>query len=446
MNLRVDRSTAVVAAAALAAGGIVGVTVAAVGPAVAGSVALAVVVLTLLRSPGVALALYLFIPPFLKGYLQPFVPVDLTAILGLACALHVAYGMIARPVKIRHRALVLWIALLAMITVGSLYAPDQNLAFSRVLNWLALVMAPLLVVFWVAEDQREVERFIWTCLAVALLVVILTAGEFSPSQRLAPGTLSTINVGRASLMVPIITFFYLMRDGPSWLRGPLLVVTPLALLISIAAAARGPLLLFVALAAALSIWHLARGHRPSSRAVASLTVSVLLLGIIATVTPLPSVSLDSFVRLAAYATGAGTTVDGSIEPRLDAADLAISIFEDHPAVGAGTGAFTHYSQTIPTLSTIQNPHNIVLEIASDWGVMGLVLFLVLVLVAIRQRPPASVWTAVWAVFLFLGANAMLGSFFDYREFWGFGLLLLAAPVAGRPAEGLLGAPVSSTAS
>jgi hypothetical protein len=35
------------------------------------------------------------------------------------------------------------------------------------------------------------------------------------------------------------------------------------------------------------------------------------------------------------------------------------------------------------------------------------------------------------VFLFLLANLLLGNFFDNREFWGFALLLLAAPVAVR---------------
>jgi len=57
---------------------------------------------------------------------------------------------------------------------------------------------------------------------------------------------------------------------------------------------------------------------------------------------------------------------------------------------------------------------------------------VLVLAAIRRRPAAPVWTAVWGLFLFFLANAMLGSFFDNRAFWGFALLLLAAPVAVRP--------------
>jgi len=430
VNLQVSPSKAF-AAATLSASAIAGLAVATVGPQAAGIVAGAAVVVGMLRSPGMAFALYLLVPPFLKGLLQPLVPFDLTVALGLACVLHVAYGVVARPVSVKVSALVLWFALLAMITVGSLYAPDQDLALSRVQNWVGLVLLPLMVAFWVASDQREVERFVWTCLAVGLFVTLAALLAFSPSQRLVIGFSSTINVGRASLMVPIIVFFYVMRDGPTWLRGPLLTVLPLTLIVSLAAGARGPFLMFLAVAAALSIWHVARGRRIAKGLVASATAAVLVLAIIAVATPLPSVSIDRFDRLAAYVAGGDTPADGSLDMRLAAADLSVSIFEDHPALGAGTGAFAYYSQMVPLISAMENPHNILLELAADWGVMGLVLFAVLVLAAIRRRPAAPVWAAVWGLFLFLLANQMLGNFFDNRPFWGFALLLLAAPVAVR---------------
>ncbi len=430
VNLQVNQSTTL-AAAMLSASAAVGVAIAVVGPQVAAIVAGAAVAFGLLRSPGVAFALYLLVPPFLKGLLQPLVPFDLTVALGLVCVLHVAYGVVAKPVRVNGIALVLWFALLAMITVGSLYAPDQGLALSRVQNWVGLVLLPLLVAFWVASDQREVERFVWTCLTVGLFVTLAALLAFSPSQRLVIGFSSTINVGRASLMVPIIVFFYVMRDGPTWLRGPLLAVLPLTLIVSVAAGARGPLVMFLAVAAALSIWHVARGRRIAKGLVAGAAAAALGLAIIAVATPLPSVSIDRFDRLAAYVAGGDTSADGSLAMRLAAADLSVSIFEDHPAVGAGTGAFAYYSRMVPFISTMENPHNIILELAADWGVMGLMLFGVLVLAAIRRRPAAPVWTAVWGLFLFLLANQLLGNVFDNRLFWGFALLLLAAPVAVR---------------
>lgn len=430
VNLQVNRSRAF-AAAALSASATAGVVAAAVGPPAAGIMAGAAIVIGILRSPGVAFALYLLVPPFLKGLLQPLVPFDLTVALGLVCVLHVVYGVVARPVSVKATVFVLWLALLAMITVGSLYAPDQGLAFSRVQNWVGLVLLPLLVAFWVASDQREVERFVWTCLAVGLFVTFTALLAFSPYQRLLIGFTSTINVGRASLMVPIIAFFFVMRDGPTWMRGPLLLVLPLTLALSVAAAARGPFLMFLAVAAALSIWHMARGRRPSKWAVAGAAAAVMVLGITIAVVPLPSVSIDRFDHLAAYLAGGDTTGDGSLSMRLAAADLSVSIFQDHPVLGAGTGAFSYYSQMVPFISALGNPHNILLELAADWGVMGLALFAVFVFAAIRRRPPAPVWTAVWGLFLFLLANQMLGNIFDNRAFWGFGLLLLAAPVAAR---------------
>ena len=430
MNLQARPSLAV-AAATLSAGALAGVAAATIGPRSAGIVAGAAVAVGLLRSAGFAFALYLLVPPFLKGLLQPLVPFDLTVALGLACIFHVVYGIVAKPISIKLSALTLWFALLAMITVGSLYAPDQSFAFSRVQNWIALVLLPLLVAFWVASDQRELKRFIWTCLAVGLFVTFASIVAFSPAQRLVLGFSSTINVGRGSLMVPIIVFFFVMKDGPTWIRGPLVAIVPLTLIVSVAAGARGPLVMFLAVAAALSIWHVARGRRIGKGVVAGVAVAGLGLAIVAAVTPLPSVSLDRFDRLTAYVSGGSTPADGSLDMRLAAADLSMSIFEEHPALGAGTGAFAYYTQTVPLIAVLDSPHNILLELASDWGVMGLTLFALLVLAAIRRRPPTPIWTAVWGVFLFLLANVLLGNFFDNREFWGFALLLLAAPVAVR---------------
>ena len=431
MNLQANRSKAF-AAAMLSASATAGAAVCAVGPLAAEVVAGMAVVAGMLRSPGVALALYLLVPPFLKGLLQPLVPVDLTLALGMVCVLDVAYGIVAKPISVKGSALVLWLALLAMITLGSLYSPDQGIALSRVENWVGLVFLPLLVAFWVARDQREVERCVWACLAIGLIVTVLAVLTFSPSERLLVGFTSTINVGRASLMVPIIALLYVNKDGPRWMRGPLLVTLPLALFVAFAAGARGPLLMLIALAAALAIWNVVRGRRISKGVVASAAATVLLLGVLVNVAALPSVSIDRFDRLTAYLAGGDTTTDGSLVQRLAAADLAISIFEDHPALGAGTGAFTYYSQFVPLIWNEVAPHNILLELASDWGVMGLGLFAVLVLTAVRSRPAESVWTAVWGLFLFFLANDMLGSFFDDRAFWGFALLLLAAPVAVRP--------------
>jgi O-antigen ligase len=424
------RPTAI-AAAVLAASAALGASVGVVGPQAAAGAVGAAVAIALLRSSGVAFALYLLVPPFLKGFLQPLVPVDLTVALGLACILHVAYGIVVRPVPVRRGALALWFALLAMITLGSLYAPDQGLALSRVQGWVGLVLLPLLIAFWVANDHREVERFIWTCLVVGLVVTLSAVLSFSPSQRLELGFISTINMGRAALMVPLIVFFYVIKAGPTWMRGPLLLIAPLTFLVTLAAGARGPLLMFLALAAALSAWHVARGRQIARGTLAGAAAAVLVLGIVAAVTPLPSMSIGRFAELTAVA-GGDTTEEGSLIARLAAADLATSLFEDHPALGAGTGAFAYHSQRTPLISDIETPHNILLEIAADWGVMGLVLFAMLVLAAIRRRPPAPVWTAVWALFLFFLANAMLGSFFEGRAFWGLALLLLAAPVAALP--------------
>ena len=225
------------AAAALTTSAVAGIAVGAFGPQVAALAAGIVAVAGLLRSPGVALSLYVLVPPLLKGLLQPYVPVDLTVLLGAICLMHVAYGLVAKPIHVDRTAAALWIAVLGMIAAGSLYAPDQGLAAEKVVSWAGLVFAPLLVAFWVASDPREVRRFVWSSLVVGVVVTLAALVTYSPSHRLVADFTTTINVGRASLLVPIIVFLFVLRDGPSWARLPLLAIVPLTFVASIAAGA-----------------------------------------------------------------------------------------------------------------------------------------------------------------------------------------------------------------
>ena len=414
-------SAVVVATLPVAVAG--GVAVALGGLPVVAALLAVPVVLVALYSAGIAFALYLLVPAFLKGALQPYVPVDLTVALGAVCLLHIASGLLSGR-RLHASPLLVWLAPFVMIIGGALYAPDQGLAIDRIAEWGALVFLPLLVAFWVASEPRELERFVWAFLAIGLVMVALALPAWTTQERLNLDFTTTIGVGRAVLMVPLIVFSFALPMAPRWARPLLVGVVPLAIVVALATGSRGPLLMFVVTVLAIGVWNILRGRGAPMKALAvggtvllASLVAVLLVG-------LPAATFERIDYAAALVTTgeAGNASDGI---RLALIDVAGQMFVQSPFIGSGTGAFTFVTDNIPLLVDQRYPHNVILELAADWGLVGVMLFATMVVIALRShRPSTPAWTAVWVLFVFALATQMLGNVFTNRAFWGLLLLLV----------------------
>jgi O-antigen ligase len=62
--------------------------------------------------------------------------------------------------------------------------------------------------------------------------------------------------------------------------------------------------------------------------------------------------------------------------RLKNAEVALKLFYEHPIIGVGIGGFSIFSEkTKEEIERFKYPHNIILEIASELGSIGLILFI-----------------------------------------------------------------------
>jgi O-antigen ligase len=385
-------------------------------------------------APGVILAALMLVP-FYKGAAQPYSPVDITVVLAALNAVQVVYVLVRRDFGSRSTAgIVLWILLACLLVAGILYAPDQQLAIDRVLQFWALTFIPILpAALRVGADPRYVRQLLWAVFGIGLLTVILGVFALSSSDRLVVLGGNTISAGRAALFVPIIGLaFVLPRAGPV-VRVATILLVPVAAVVSVASGSRGPLLMLLLIAGFSIVRGFLAGRAINWGLVRAISIIALISIPVAVLAApeLPGSSLQRFAlfgdfvngALSGEATASGDTSSGA---RVRLFDGAIRIFLDRPIVGAGPGGFEALSGHYLGPFADQYPHNSLLQVAAEFGIVGLGLFAVLVgLGLFRRLPPGVTASSLRLLFAFFLLNSMIsGDILADRMTWGLLVILL----------------------
>jgi len=399
-------------------------------------------IVALVAAPGLLLGLYLLIP-FYKGAAQAYVPIDLSLILAALNILQIVAFVIDRPRgRISRLGLALWGALALLVLGGVLYAPDQDLALNRAIDFWILVFAPLAAgALRVGSDPRYVRQLLWTLLGMGVLTTLLGVPSFSSIDRLTVLGANTINVAAAALLVPLLGLTFVARDGSPQVRIATIILIPAALIVALATGSRGPLLvlLLVAIPSLVrGVSHLRSLHWSRSLAIAGVGLAILAVVSVAS-NDLPALSTSRFTSLGDFVQSAvagdqvnASNADTSSTARLSFFDAALTMFKERPVLGFGTAGFETLSHRLLGEDEAY-PHNAVLQFAAEYGVVGLALFIALVVLGLIRPLPdrARPLRILFAYFLLL---AMLsGDILSDRMTWGLLLVMLVieAPAVGR---------------
>jgi hypothetical protein len=397
------------------------------------------------------LGAYLVMPPLFKASLQPLFPFDLTVTLAIPTAAVGGLWLLLQRDRLERRQLVpltLWLAFAALVAAGVLWAPDTASGARSAAYFIILGTVPLLAAFPVAADEARTRQFLLVFLVSGLIfvgvaLVALFTGQLGGGLVLGANRLS---VARALLFVPLIAIplFAWHRFGPrEWI---VVLVAAVGIFLAFATTSRAPTLFFIAVGVALTIGALAlsrhRGRavgRAGALILATLVVFVALAGV------LPERSPARFGLLLDIAgevidDPAPTDGDGAEPPpdvgepptggqsvahRANLFRAAVRLFVDHPVIGAGTSGYE-------TAAGYEYPHNLVLHVASEFGLVGLALLGGLgILALLTWRPTSTVSVALGALLAFLLLNAMVSNgIYENRMLWGVWLVLLAVPLVG----------------
>jgi O-antigen ligase len=388
------------------------------------------------RMPGVIYAAYLLLA-FYKGGVQPYSPIDVTVILA---ALNIV--QVVPLLRDRERGAVSRTGLAAfglfslLVLAGILWAPDQSLAVDRTIRWWTLVFPPILIGgIRTGSHERYLRQFLWTFFIVASFVAVLGMTQLSNVDRLVVLNANTIQVARAALLVPLLGVAYVLTSRIGLAKASLVVLVPAGLIVAVASGSRGPLLFFVVVTVIGLAALIPKVRRvPPQR---SLTIAALCLasvvGLATVASQLPSTALDRFTLLGDFIqnglSGELTTTvgDTSAGNRVALFEVAATMFAEHPVLGVGTSGFEALSPRLLSPDEVEAwPHNSVLQVAAEFGVVGLTLFLIMIGLALfRTLPYGNAGTALRLTFVFFLFNTLVsGDIMSDRETWGLMMLLL----------------------
>jgi hypothetical protein len=398
--------------------------------------AAAVALWALVYAPGFLLAFYLLIPLY-KGALQPFSSVDLTVLLAVVNAMQLLPLLAERRVRtVSMAGLTLWMGMATLVLAAVLWAPDQSFALGRTVEAWALLFIPIVpACLRVGSEERYLKQVVLTFLGAGLVTVLLGMSSLSGSERLTVLDTNTIQTARAALLVPLIAMMFVPQARSTWVRILAVIASLMAVMVGLASGSRGPLIVVLIIGAVGFLRAVASSRGPDRRtlsviAVVAVTgVAILASGAI----DLPAISTDRFTGFGEFvgsflgAESSASVEDTSSEARVVLFGFAVELFEQHPLIGAGTGGYPILSPAeLGHFEANAYPHNALLQLAAEYGLVGLTIMGVLIILALTRRLPERTYGhAIRLLFVFYLLNAMVSSdVFDDRVTWGLMMLVL----------------------
>lgn len=387
----------------------------------------------LLMFPEVTLALYLNAGHFKADpRLQPISNlIDLTVALALILMAGVAYRLVLRKgTIIWTKEVSLAIVLSVVVLVGSVYTPAPSYGQEKAIRFISLTLLAFVVPLAVVQSPQELHRFLLGMLGIGLVLAV--EGLLEGGERFTAFGSNTLALGYGAGAASLITLFLVLpglRTGV--LKAMTIVTIGLLAVAMIGSGSRGSLLALVVSIAVTFLLSLALGHRRKF----VLMSAVAMAGIVVFVFSSSLVPASSLERFNLLLHGTETQVENSSAgTRLFYWRQSLALFSEHPLVGSGTGGFAWF---VSGGDAREYPHNIVLELAAETGIVGLTIFACLMLFIVQNLLSAlhvsaliegfnrSLLVTLFAILTFELVGAMLsGDLNDGRGLWAlFGVII-----------------------
>lgn len=331
------------------------------------------------RSPAVPLAL-VGIPPLVDAIFgtDPLPSGGFTFLFSAWITVAVAFALLRGGRGLAIRALVLSIpvlasfALLGFMLLRLGISPDQSYGSTKVQLYAADVLIVLVGAVFVGTRSDYVAIFVLGLLIVdstgALIFLVNLVG--GAARTVVGGRYSLnadeypIDLGRASAEGLLVAVYTVLSANRRAIRWGAMVAVPILAVALAAAGSRGPV---VGLAFGLLALLALTAVNPRARRRLIVVAAVFMLAVV--VVPLV---VPSSVLARAFSSIIGSASGLSSNGRSQLWAIALAHFSNHLWIGVGTGGSASF------VSGIEYPHNILLEVSVEFGLVGLSL-LVLVL-------------------------------------------------------------------
>lgn len=315
-----------------------------------------------------------------------------------------------------------FVLLMAMLLAASFHSPDPAGAFAKAMKFESITalgfFAPLLII----DGRRSLVRFAAAVAGIGFTIALFATQTGHASHPLTlPGSDSEIVVGEyAGLgLIAIVAILWPLTPG-LW---RLLWAPPAAIMLNalVGAGSRGALLA-TTMAIVVALAFLLKHGKTRGPALAV----VLAIGIAAPIIWATSPPAARAKYLATVSVDqASQALNAGGGERQEIVSAGVALFRENP-LGVGTAGYTK-------LTGFVWPHNIIVELGAELGVVGIVLFL-LIIAGVVARVAAPIrrgsTETLGAAVLALALLALSFSSFDLNGNRSMWLLLGVALAAG----------------
>lgn len=333
-------------------------------------------------------------------------PMDLTVIMAGAVVLLAIYSVAKDGMPPLRWPAWMFIGLAFVVMAGAFLVPGTSYGVEKALRFFGLGLTAFLGAMIILRDERSVMRFMDALIVIGL--VMSFDALLSPSQlqsgRLQAFGANTITLGRAAAIAAAgLAVRILWKPSTALVGAPLMIVCLLALAGS---GSRGPaaaIALSLAVLVSYRLW--TRGASTS-----------VIIGFGAGISSLAGVAWSYVPRTSAsrFESILSGALGSSELSRLGLYSRALGLMRARPFQGVGTGNFSKYG-------TNAYPHNLILEVGSENGLIGLVLLVSAIVAAVVnsvrtavRKPGRAADFLVVALVLALVNSAVSGDINDNR--------------------------------
>ena len=282
------------------------------------------------------------------------------------CLLGLIFYFIRKPKEssVRWGIITATVLLLGLwLTIGYMYSTAQDYAATKIMRYFSFNIFHFFIPFFFWNDVRRLRRiylFLFLLglgIAIASFVIVFESGFRIEYRFTLSAVLNPIWYSRA-LGVAALSALFLADTARNTLRKLLAILSlPLFVFFMVLTASRAPL---ASLLGATALYIVFKKRR-------SVIMKWATTGLVFALVFIVIQSLSQYQIQARLAEP--TVIDMSAALRLYFWYLASGLFMGSPLIGIGTGSFASMAQGVASY-----PHNIFLEIGSELGIIGLILF------------------------------------------------------------------------
>ena len=367
----------------------------------------------------------------------PDIPVDLNIVFFALTVFIALKRLFLKPYISKKVVLpvLLILGFVMMALISLMYSPSVVYSTEKVLILLSLTLWSFVGAFLLINSKASLHKFLkgFMSISVATSVYVLfdyfassNVGDF---MRIGVEGANSLGLGRtAALGSIVIIMLYLFNAEVSRVK-KMSSLVGLAILILVLFLT-GSRMALVSLGVALVTFLLIKTFKVTQDDVlinkGAMRVAFSLVPIPLLMIPFSESIQTMITRLGNLFDGSGA---GSYSQRTDRFSLAYNVWKDNPIFGDGLGSYAiHYNG----IDERYYPHNIILEVMSELGLVGLILFVALLTMPfflnnVFKSNYLQVCALLMFMYTFLNANTT-GDINDNRMIFTFLALLYIYPL------------------